>query len=165
MRFFKIKVLWRNDPIWAPDKRPKIFFILVLSSPRYSTFHAFHIFSVYEQMCSAFSQYTNRFFKHNLSIWTDSFWVFSEYAQQNSVWRSTLFCIFFIYIQIHSTYSQYTNGFIPWVLVPILERPILERPFLLRPFLEQPFLEQPFLDATIPNATIPRRDNSQHDHS
>ncbi len=72
--------------------------------------------NTYIQICSTYSQYTNRFIPHTLSIWVDSSRVFGEYAQLNSVLRFLLFCIFSVYVQIRSMYSQYTNRFIPRIL-------------------------------------------------
>ncbi len=92
--------------------------------PRYSTFCAFCICSVYVQIRSTYSQYMNRFILHILSIRTDSFRIFSVYKQRNLVRRFTSFHVFSVYVQIlsaysqyikqiHSAYSQYTYRFIP----------------------------------------------------
>ncbi len=96
MRFFDFK--------WFGQKNPsrllisKIFPIFVSNSPRYSTFRAFRVFSVYVQIRSAYSQYTNRFIPRILITRTDSFRVFS------------------VNEQIHSAYSHYMNRFIPRTL-------------------------------------------------
>jgi hypothetical protein len=122
MRFFIIKVVWPNKPVWAPDKNPKIFSILVSNLLRYSTIHAFRVFSVYVQICSAYSQYTSRFIPSMLIIQTDSVRIFSEYTQQNSVknlsysaysvYMHRLLRIFSVYNQIYSPYYQYTQRFV-----------------------------------------------------
>ncbi len=82
------KMVWPNGPIWAPDKHLETFSILVSNLPRYSTFHAFRIFSVYTQIRSAYSQYMNRFIPHILSLQTDSFREFSVYEQIYSAYSA-----------------------------------------------------------------------------
>jgi hypothetical protein len=95
-----------------------IFSILVSNSPRYSTFHAFHIFSVYVQIRSTYSLRMNRFILHIFSIRTGSFCVFSKCPQQNPFedlsysayypFTSTdSLCIFSVYKQVHFVYSPY----------------------------------------------------------
>ncbi len=76
----------------TPDKRPERFSILFSNSPRYSTFHAFRVFSVQmkirfrifsvcEQIRSSFCAFSDSFSQY---IQTESFCVFSKYAQQIS---------------------------------------------------------------------------------
>jgi hypothetical protein len=77
--------------------------------PSYSTFHAFCVFLVNVPIRCAYSQYMNRFIPHIHSIGTDSYNVFCEYAQPNSVWRFTSFRVFSEYVQIHSAYYQYIH--------------------------------------------------------
>ncbi len=74
---FWYRVIRPNEPIKAPDEHPKIVLSLVSNSPRHLTFCAFCIFSVYIQILSAYSQYTNRII---LLICTDSFRIFGECA-------------------------------------------------------------------------------------
>jgi hypothetical protein len=98
-------MIWRNKLIWAPDKSPKIFRFW------------FQIrWDIQLYVHSAYSQYMYRSILHILSIWTDSFRVFSVYKQQNFVWRFTSFRIFSVYVQILSAYCQYTNRFIQCIL-------------------------------------------------
>lgn len=68
---------------------------------------SFCVFSVYEQIYSAYFQYMNR-----------SFCVFNKYLQWNSIWRSNLFRVFLFsgYVQIHSAHSKYMNRLIPRIL-------------------------------------------------
>ncbi len=113
---FWFEVIWLIKPIEDLDKHPEIFSILVLNLPRYSTFWAFCIFSVYVLIHFAYFQYMNRFISLILSIQTDSFCVFSAYEQQNFIWRFTSFRVFSAYIQILSAYSQYTNRLIQCIL-------------------------------------------------
>jgi hypothetical protein len=104
-------------------KHPKTFSISVSNLPRYSTFRAFRIFSVHVQIRSVYSQYRYRFILCILSIWTDSFRVFSVYKQQISskiyvilhILRihTDSFHLFSVYEQIHFAYFQYTYRFIP----------------------------------------------------
>ncbi len=61
------KVIWLNEPIWGPNKRPKILSILVSNLPRYSTLCAFCVFSVYVQIHSKYSRYMNSFIPFSLS--------------------------------------------------------------------------------------------------
>ncbi len=77
--------------------------ILVSNLPRYLTYHAFCVFSVYVKIRAASSHDTNRFILHIFSIQSDSFCVFSVYKQIHSVHsvrRSTLFPIFSVQVQI-----------------------------------------------------------------
>jgi hypothetical protein len=123
MRFFGFK--------WFGQTNPSSLLINMLGNifSRYLTFCAFSVFSVYAQIHSAYSQYTNRFIPHILSVQTDSFRVFSVYEQRNLVQRFSSFCIvyiyctylffprilsiqtdlfrvFSVYVQIHSAYSE-----------------------------------------------------------
>jgi hypothetical protein len=109
-------VIWQNEPIYAPDKHPKIFSILVSNLPRYLTFRTFHIFSLFVQIRSAYSKYMNRFSLCILSIKTDSFCIFSVYELQNFFRRFTSFHVFSVYVQILFVYSQCTNRFILRIL-------------------------------------------------
>jgi hypothetical protein len=84
---FWYKVVWPKEPIWVPDN-PIIFLILALN-----------LKSIWLFMHS-------RFALHILNIWTDSFHIFSNYAQENSVWRFTSFRVFSVYLQIHSSYMN-----------------------------------------------------------
>ncbi len=71
------------------------------------TFHAFCVFSVNVQTRFAYSQYMNRFIPHIHSTGSDSYSVFCEYTQLNSVWSFTSFRVYSEYVQIHSAYFQY----------------------------------------------------------
>ncbi len=116
MRFFFFKVVWPIEPIWAPDKCHKICSILFSNSLRCSTFYAFRVFSVHihtDSLCVISVSEKIHFAYYQFM--TDSFFVFSKYAWQNSFQRSTLFRVFSIYVQlcvfsgyeqIHSVYSQ-----------------------------------------------------------
>jgi hypothetical protein len=95
------------------DKHPKIFSILVSNSPRYSTFCAFRVLSVYEQIRSMYFQYTNRFIPRILSIQTAKFCSKIYLISRILSIRTDSFRVFSVYEQIHSTYSQYTHRFIP----------------------------------------------------
>jgi hypothetical protein len=105
--FFYFKVVWPNESIWASDKRPKTFSILVPNSPKYWTFHSFSIFLVYEQIHSVYLQYTNRFIPHIQKIHTAKFHL--------KILKFT-FSAFYSYVQVHTVYSRYTNRFIPSIL-------------------------------------------------
>ncbi len=67
-----------------------------------------------------FSQYAYRFVPHILSIRTDSPWVFSKYAQQNSVWKSTVpyckqtdsFRVFSVCVKIPLVYLANLSSFL-----------------------------------------------------
>ncbi len=93
------KMVWPNGPIWTPDKHLETFSILVSNLPRYSTFHAFRIFSVYTQIRSAYSQYMNRFIPHILSTYTNRLIPHILSLQTDS------FREFSVYEQIYSAYS------------------------------------------------------------
>ncbi len=54
---------------------------------------SFRVFSVYEQIHSTYSQYTNRFIPRTLSIRTDSFRVIRECAQIIRIFRIELFSL------------------------------------------------------------------------
>ncbi len=72
-------------------------FDLIWNSPRYSTFHAFRVFSVYVQINCAYSQFKEQ--------------IHSTYSAEMHSERSTLFRVISVYVQNPSTYSQYTNRF------------------------------------------------------
>ncbi len=113
---FLFLVVWSNEPLWALDKCPKIFLILVSNSSRSSIIRAFCIFWVFAQNSFLYSQYTHRLILCILSTRTDSFCVFSENTQRKLVWRFNSLLVSSIYIHIHSAYSQYKNRFIPHIL-------------------------------------------------
>ncbi len=121
-------MVWAKWTHLGSCKGPKIVLVLVSNLPRYLALHAFRVFSEYMQIHSVYSQCTNRFIPRILNTQTDSYLVLvnlhSEYSQQNSIWRFTLFrvCIihirtdsfriFPVYKQIYSAYSQCTYRFI-----------------------------------------------------
>jgi hypothetical protein len=70
MRFFWFKVAWPDEPIWAPDEHPKNIFKFGSPLPRNFTLGESSIFSVYEQILSAYSWNTKRFILHIQRICT-----------------------------------------------------------------------------------------------
>ncbi len=118
MRLFLYKVVWPNKPIRAPDKHPKLFFIMVSNLPRSLTFHTFsvlpfRIFTIHKKIASAYSQYMNRFIPRFQSISTMTFCF--------KIWRilhilcacTDSFLLLSVHEKIHSVYSQYTYRFLP----------------------------------------------------
>jgi hypothetical protein len=86
--------------------------------PRILSIHTdpFHVFSVYKQIHSAYSQYMNRFIPCILSIRTEKFrWKINLIPGILHI-HTNSFRAFSVYEQIHSAYSQCTNRFIPHIL-------------------------------------------------
>jgi hypothetical protein len=77
----------------------------VFNSPRYSTFSAFRVFSVYVRIRSVYSQCKNRFTLRILSKWTDLFRLFEECAETISNIRNWI--IFFIAFKGKLLQNQY----------------------------------------------------------
>jgi hypothetical protein len=99
LRYFKVHLHENFHLRWFGQTNPDYCtnFFFVSNSPRYSTFYAFRIFSVYIQICSVYSQHTNRFIPSILSMRTDSF-VFSiqtnRFILRTVCMRIDSFCIF-----------------------------------------------------------------------
>ncbi len=73
---------------------------------------SFHVFSVYDQIHSAYSQCTNRFIPRILSILTAKFSSKIYLIPHILHLRTYSFRVFSVYKQIRSAYSQYTYRFI-----------------------------------------------------